>query len=102
MYAHPTFVPPEAATVTSPFEEPAQLISKPLKFDVTMPLALTTAGSTTVTLDIEIHPFASITVAVCVPAARPVDVVAELSPFYQRKLKGPTPPVPTTEAPPSE
>jgi hypothetical protein len=62
----------------------------------------TAVASTSVTLVELVHPLASITVTVCVPAAKPEVVVASASPELQAYDHDPTPPVANTVAAPSE
>ncbi len=68
-------VPPEADAVAEPSLPPLQLtlVGVPM-------LATNKAGSVMVMLEVSVHPFASVTVTVYVPAPTPVidSVVAEL------------------------
>jgi hypothetical protein len=63
---------------------------------------VTTSGSYNVTLDVEEQPFASVTVAVCDPTAKPVTVVAAPSALLHKYVQVPTPPDGDTSATPSD
>jgi hypothetical protein len=58
-----------------------QDISAPEKDELTCAELVTTTGSTTVMLEVPEHKFASVTVAVYTPIARPAAVVTVVSPF---------------------
>jgi hypothetical protein len=75
--------PPPGATDVTPSECPKQLTSTPLKSLTTRDEATTIVGSTTCTLEEAEQPFASVTVAVYVPATKVVEVVAVASWFVQ-------------------
>ncbi len=85
-----------AETLAPPLERPKQatLLS-------TLTVDIITLGSVTVDVVVTVHPFASVTVTIYVPAATPIidAVVAELLHAY---VYGEVPPVADAVAPPSE
>jgi hypothetical protein len=89
-------VPPVKVALAPPVAVPLQLTLLS-----TTVAAINTAGSVTITLEESVHPFASVTVTLYVPATTPV-ILAEVALLLHWYKYPEVPPVSLTVAPPSE
>jgi hypothetical protein len=99
-YVQPA-TPPDGDTSATPSDSPKQLTSAPFCCKIEAD-DVTATGATNVTLDVDEQPFASVTVAVYEPAAKPDVVVTLDSPLLHKYAQPATPPDGDTSATPSD